>query len=44
MENNMYDTSAQPVLMLFACGSALCGRKTVSRIRGFPDRFGSWQL
>ncbi|WP_431324097.1 hypothetical protein [Rhizobium sp. YTU87027] len=29
-------------LMLFACGSALRGRKMVSRIRSFHDRFGSW--
>ena len=28
-------------LMLFACGSALHGRKMVSRIRSFNDRFGS---
>jgi hypothetical protein len=31
-------------LMLFACGSALRGRKMVSRIRSFHDRFGSWQF
>ncbi|OJF91742.1 hypothetical protein [Pararhizobium antarcticum] len=31
-------------LMLFACGSALRGRKMVSRIRSFNDRFGSWQF
>lgn len=31
-------------LMLFACGSALRGRKMVSRIRCFHSRFGSWQL
>jgi len=31
-------------LMLFACGSALRGRKMVSRIRIFNDRFGSWQF
>lgn len=28
-------------LMLFACGNALRGRKMVSRIRSFNDRFGS---
>ncbi|MFB2553387.1 hypothetical protein [Ensifer soli] len=31
-------------LILFACGSALRGRKMVSRIRIFNDRFGSWQF
>lgn len=31
-------------LMLFASGSALLGRKMVSRIRSFNDRFGSWQF
>ncbi|MBP2614412.1 hypothetical protein [Agrobacterium pusense] len=31
-------------LTLFACGSALRGRKMVSRIRTFNDRFGSWQF
>ena len=31
-------------LMLFACGSALRGRKMVNRIRSFHDRFGSWQF
>lgn len=31
-------------LMLFACGSALRGRRMVSRIRSFHDRFGSWQF
>lgn len=31
-------------LMLFACGSALRGRKMLSRIRSFQDRFGSWQF
>ncbi len=31
-------------LMLFACGNALRGRKMVSRIRNFNDRFGSWQF
>lgn len=31
-------------LILFACGSALRGRKMVSRIRTFNDRFGSWQF
>lgn len=31
-------------LILFACGSALRGRKMVSRIRSFNDRFGSWQF
>lgn len=28
-------------LILFACGNALRGRKMVSRIRSFNDRFGS---
>ena len=31
-------------LILFACGNALRGRKMVSRIRSFNDRFGSWQF
>lgn len=31
-------------MMLFACGSALRGRKMVGRIRWFHDRFGSWQF
>ncbi|MBN9054289.1 MAG: hypothetical protein J0H80_11070 [Rhizobiales bacterium] len=31
-------------LTLFACGSALRGRKMVSRIRTFNNRFGSWQF
>lgn len=31
-------------LILFACGNALRGRKMVSRIRSFDDRFGSWQF
>jgi len=31
-------------LMLFASGSALLGRKMVSRIRSFNERFGSWQF
>lgn len=31
-------------LILFACGNALCGRKMISRIRSFNDRFGSWQF
>ncbi|QDG94022.1 hypothetical protein NIBR502774_15830 (plasmid) [Rhizobium sp. NIBRBAC000502774] len=31
-------------LMLFACGNALRGRKMVSRIRSFNDRFSSWQF
>ncbi|MFB4385853.1 hypothetical protein RAC79_21830 [Agrobacterium sp. LR_9] len=31
-------------LMLFACGSALRGRKMVCRIRSFHSRFGSWQF
>lgn len=31
-------------LMLFACGNASRGRKMVSRIRSFNDRFGSWQF
>lgn len=31
-------------LILFACGSALRGRKMVSRIRIFNDRFSSWQF
>ncbi|KAB2752122.1 hypothetical protein [Brucella anthropi] len=31
-------------LMLFACGSAVRGRKMVSRIRCFHSRFGSWQF
>jgi hypothetical protein len=30
--------------ILFACGSALRGRKMVSRIRSFNDRFGSRQF
>ncbi|MFF2324116.1 hypothetical protein ACFVTJ_24035 [Agrobacterium sp. NPDC058088] len=31
-------------LILFACGNALSGRKMVSRIRSFNDRFGSWHF
>lgn len=31
-------------MLLFASGIALRGRKMVSRIRCFNDRFGSWQL
>lgn len=31
-------------LMLFACGSAVRGRKMVSRIRCFHSRFSSWEL
>ena len=31
-------------LMLFACRSALKGRKMVSRIRCFHNRFSSWQV
>ena len=31
-------------LMLFACGSALRGRKMVSHIRSFDDRFGNCQF
>ncbi|QRM62688.1 hypothetical protein F3P66_25270 (plasmid) [Agrobacterium fabrum] len=31
-------------LMLFAYGNALRGRKMVSRIRSFNDRFSSWQF
>lgn len=31
-------------LILFACGNAVRGRKMVSRIRSFDDRFGSWQF
>lgn len=31
-------------MLLFACGSALRGRKMVSRIRCFNSRFGSWQF
>lgn len=31
-------------MLLFACGSALRGRKMVSRIRCFHSRFGSWQF
>lgn len=30
--------------MLFAYGNALRGRKMVSRIRSFNDRFSSWQF
>lgn len=32
------------LMMLFACGSAMRGRKMVSRIRCFHSRFGSWQF
>ena len=46
--NSGSDAWVNPVLslslMLFACGSALRGRKMVSRIRSFNDRFGSWQF
>ena len=31
-------------MFLFYCGSALIGRKMVSRIRCFHSRFGSWQF
>ncbi|ALV28037.1 hypothetical protein [Pannonibacter phragmitetus] len=31
-------------LMLFSCGIALRGRKMLTRIRSFHDRFGSWQF
>lgn len=31
-------------LMLFACGSALRGRKMVSRIRSFHERFGKLSM
>lgn len=31
-------------LMLFACGNALRGRKMVSRLRSFNDRFDSWHV
>jgi hypothetical protein len=31
-------------LMLFACGNTFRGRKMVSRIKNFHDRFGSWQI
>ena len=31
-------------LMLFACGVALRGRKILTRLRSFRDRFGSWQI
>ncbi|GCA51372.1 hypothetical protein KGO5_03821 [Sinorhizobium sp. KGO-5] len=46
--NSGSDAWLTPVLgfsmMLFACGSALRGRKMVSRIRSFHDRFGSYQF
>ncbi|WPE20795.1 hypothetical protein [Shinella zoogloeoides] len=46
--NSGSDAWLTPVLgfsmMLFACGSALRGRKMVSRIRYFHSRFGSWQF
>lgn len=46
--NSGSDAWVNPVLslsmMLFACGSALRGRKMVSRIRCFHGRFGSWQF
>ncbi|WP_235972485.1 hypothetical protein [Brucella pseudogrignonensis] len=31
-------------MVLFACGIALKGRKMVSRIRSFHERFGSYQF
>ncbi|KAB1115784.1 hypothetical protein F4V89_05070 [Neorhizobium galegae] len=46
--NSGSDSWLTPVLgfsmMLFACGSALRGRKMVSRIRCFHSRFDSWQV
>lgn len=46
--NSGFEAWMTPVLslslILFACGSALRGRKMVSRIRSFNDRFGSWQF
>jgi len=46
--NSGSDAWLTPVLgismMLFACGSALRGRKMVGRIRCFHSRFGSWQF
>jgi hypothetical protein len=46
--NSGSDAWLTPVLsfsmLLFACGSALRGRKMVSRIRCFNNRFGSWRF
>ncbi|WP_245294359.1 hypothetical protein [Rhizobium aegyptiacum] len=46
--NSGSDAWLTPVLsfsmMLVACGSALRGRKMVSRIRCFHSRFGNWQF
>lgn len=46
--NSGYEAWMTPVLslslMLFASGTALLGRKMVSRIRSFNNCFGSWQF